>query len=117
MNILKSFKISLFDEIEYVKLNSFIKIKEREELGYYFNNDYSFNNDFAYAELLVIDVKSYRNLIFSECIIKMNESKNALFFQDKKDALKSKKMLISLLLYKYKSAENVKTAMVNIMNK
>lgn len=117
MNILKRFKISLFDEIEYRKLDNFIKVKQREGLGYYFDNEYSFNNDFAYAELLMIDVRSYRNLIFTNCTIKINEAKNAIFLQEQKEAFRAKKILISLLLYKYESAENVKSAMINILDK
>lgn len=117
MNILKRFKVSLFDEIEYRKLDNFIKVKEKEGLGYYFDNEYLFNNDFAYAELLMIDVRSYRNLTFTNCTVKINETKNAIFLQEQKEAFRSKKMLISLLLYKYESAENVKSAMINIMNK
>lgn len=117
MNILKRFKITLFDEIEYRKLNMFIKVREKEGLGYYFDNEYSFNNDFAYAELLKIDVKSYRNIMFTDFYITINETKNAIFLTKKKEALTAKKMLITLLLYKYKSADNVKSAMTYILNK
>jgi len=117
MNVLDKYKIKLYDEKEYISLDKLIKIDKHDDYGYYFNNSLSFNNDFAYAELLGIDVNSYRNLIYYNCLITTNPTRTATFFNEFKDATKSKKILLFLLLNRYGSLQNVVKTMFNIRNK
>lgn len=112
MNILEGFTIKLFEENEYKKLDNFIKIKEKEGLGYFFDNIYYFNNDFAYSKLLMMDIKSYRNLIFDNCYIRINENKNATFLVNYREACRCKKILLTILLIKYSTLEEVRNAII-----
>lgn len=116
MNILKKFLIKLYDENDYKKLDNFIKISADENGYFYFNNIYKFNNDFAYSELLSIDIRSYRTIIFSNCEVKDNLQRTGLYFKEYSDAVRKKKMLLTLILNRYDTFEDVVDSIIRIMN-
>lgn len=116
MNILKKFAISLYDEHNYNKLDKFIRISS-DKNGYYFDNIYKFNNDFAYSELLGIDIKSYRTIIFGNYEIANNEQRTGTYFKEYSDAIKKKKMLLTLILNRYDTFEDVVDSIIRMLNK
>lgn len=118
MNVLEKYKTELYDENEYSLLDRYIKIVKHDEYnGYFYDNSLSFNSDFAYAELLGIDITAYRHLIYNNCLTTDSNSFVAKFFKDFKEASVRKKVLIFLLLSKYKTKENAIRAMINIKDK
>lgn len=117
MNILNKFKISLYDEKEYRKLDKLITVKKHIQGYYFFYNPYDFSNDLAYAELLGIDIHSYRQLVFYNCLVTSNDSRTGTFFIEYREAMRGKKILLTLLLTRYRTTNEIVKAITNILNK
>lgn len=114
MDVLSKYKIYLYSEKEYLKVDKFITLGLAEN-GYFFKNPLNINNDFGYADLLEVDVRTYRKFIFCNVQYFMNEKQTTYLFKNEKEARRKKKLLIILLLEKYNTLNNISRKMSNLL--
>lgn len=116
MNIFEKYKVDLYDNKEFIKLDKYITIGSTED-GFYFKNPKNINNDFGYSALLELDVRAYRRLMYSGTKYKEHINKTTFLYENQKEARRKKKLLLILLLDKYKTLNEIEIKMNYLLSK